>query len=202
MTRIIAYIDGFNLYHAIQDLNRPALKWTNLYALIEAIAREDETVCEVNYFSAFATWMPSSHAKHRQYVAALEHAGVTCHMGHFKVKDQSCRSCNTRWQRHEEKESDVHMGARIVFDALEQRYDRAIIITADSDLKPAIDLVRSKYPKKQLFVAAPPRRRAHARGLNPQYEIPPGKLASCPLPDTIKDPTTGRALFSKPANWI
>ena len=28
--RIIAYIDGFNLYHAIHDLGRPALKWIGL----------------------------------------------------------------------------------------------------------------------------------------------------------------------------
>ncbi len=27
MTRIIAYIDGFNLYHAIDSLGKPHLKW-------------------------------------------------------------------------------------------------------------------------------------------------------------------------------
>ena len=52
MTRIIAYVDGFNLYHAIDNLNRPALKWLDLNALITSLARAGETVTEVNYFSA------------------------------------------------------------------------------------------------------------------------------------------------------
>ena len=66
--RIIAYIDGFNLYHAIDDIGkpdprkpnatakrRPHLKWLNLWSLCESIAGDNETVIEVNYFSAYAT---------------------------------------------------------------------------------------------------------------------------------------------------
>lgn len=31
--RVICYIDGFNLYHAIRDLKQPYLKWVNLWTL-------------------------------------------------------------------------------------------------------------------------------------------------------------------------
>jgi uncharacterized LabA/DUF88 family protein len=52
----------------------------------------------------------------------------------------------------------VHIAARIVFDACEDRYDRAVLITADSDLVPALDIVKARCPSKQLCVAAPPKR--------------------------------------------
>lgn len=36
--RFIAYVDGFNLYHAIDDLRRPELKWLDLQGLCRGIA--------------------------------------------------------------------------------------------------------------------------------------------------------------------
>jgi hypothetical protein len=201
MDRIIAYVDGFNLYHAIDDLNRPRLKWLDLQALIMSIARSGEVVLEVNYFSAFATWRPDAHKRHIEYVKALEHSGVSCIMGHFKSKQRTCRSCGAVWTQHEEKETDVHIAVRIVVDACEDRYDRAIIITADSDLLPALNVVKSRFPSKQLFVAAPPRRFSHARGLRPAIEITSGRLAKCLLPRTAIDPATGRTQFMRPVSY-
>lgn len=199
--RIIAYIDGFNLYHAIHDLGRPALKWVDLAALARSLARKGETVVEVNYFSAYATWLPDAHKRHTEYVKALEHAGTVCHMGHFKNKTRTCKSCGATWVQHEEKETDVHIAARIVVDACEDRYDRAVLITADSDLVPALNIVKSRFPKKQLFVATPPGRFNHARGLKPGLELTAGRLAKCPLPITASDPATGRVLFTRPASY-
>ncbi len=200
--RIIAYVDGFNLYHAIDDLNRPALKWLDLRALATSLAREGEEVIEVNYFSAYATWRPVAYQRHIEYVKALEHVGVNCIMGHFKKKDRSCRACGAAWHTHEEKETDVHIAARLVVDACENRYDRAILITADSDLTPALAIVKQRFPTKQLFVAAPPNRMAAARGLNPNYQLTPGRLAKCPLPETATDAQTGRVLFKRPATYV
>ena len=86
MTRIISYVDGFNLYHAIHDLKRPALKWLDLWGLSTSLARDSETVVEVNYFSAYATWRQDAYKRHIEYVKALEHTGVKCILGHFKSK--------------------------------------------------------------------------------------------------------------------
>ena len=199
--RVISYIDGFNLYHAIDDLRRPALKWLDLWALSVSLARAGETVSEVNYFSAYATWLPAPHHRHIEYVKALEYVGATCHMGHFKDKLRVCKSCGAQWTQHEEKETDVHMAARIVVDACEDRYDRAIIITADSDLAPALNIVRERFPKKQIFVVAPPGRHHHARSLMTAYALTAGRLQKCLLPDTAADPTSGRKLFERPKGY-
>ena len=199
--RVISYIDGFNLYHAIDDLKRPALKWLDLWALSVSLARNGETVSEVNYFSAYATWLSAPYRRHIEYVKALEFAGATCHMGHFKDKLRVCKSCGAQWTQHEEKETDVHMAARIVVDACEDRYDRAIIITADSDLAPALNIVRARFPKKQIFVVAPPGRHHHARSLMTAYTLTAGRLERCLLPDTAADPASGRTLFQRPKGY-
>jgi len=155
MTRIIAYIDGFNLYHAIDNLQKPHLKWLDLWALCVSIARRGEALAAVEYFSAYATWLPGAHQRHIEYVKALRYRGVTCNMGHFKDKTRTCKKCGAAWTQHEEKETDVHIASRLVADAYRDRFDRALLITADSDLAPALDIVRNAFPKKKLFVVAP-----------------------------------------------
>ena len=37
--RVNAYVDGFNLYHAIDELGHNHLKWVNLRALCEQFLR-------------------------------------------------------------------------------------------------------------------------------------------------------------------
>ena len=39
MVRVAAYIDGFNLYHAIDQLGDPLLKWADI--LLELANRDD-----------------------------------------------------------------------------------------------------------------------------------------------------------------
>lgn len=158
MKRVITYIDGFNLYHAVDDLKDQSLKWLDLWALSESLLRQNETLKAVNYFSAFATWLPAPYARHRTYVAALQARGVTTIMGKFKQKPRSCRACGAKWMGHEEKETDVHIAVRLVADALLNDFERAIVISADSDLAPALRVVRQHQPSKELFVAAPPGR--------------------------------------------
>lgn len=200
MKRVMCYIDGFNLYHAIDELNRPHLKWLNLWALAETILREEERLDRVYYFSAFANWLPDSVRRHRQYVRALEHHGVACVMGHFKEKRRRCRMCDAVTTGHEEKETDVHIGARLVADAYEDNFDRAIIITADSDLAPALKIVRQSFPGKELFVVAPPGRHGHARDLAPGFTLTKGRLASCRLPENARR-EDGALIFESPASY-
>ncbi|MDN5871349.1 MAG: hypothetical protein L0H73_11595 [Nitrococcus sp.] len=84
MRRLALYIDGFNFYHAVNDLRQPHLKWVAIYAVAREIAYSDEKVVVVRYFSAFATWKPGPYARHKAYVTALQASGVECVMAHFK----------------------------------------------------------------------------------------------------------------------
>lgn len=186
MKRVIVYIDGFNLYHAINDLRRPHLKWVCLRALAESLLRGNEALKAVKYFSAYATWMPDRFARHRAYTEALVSRGVILHMGQFKEKPRKCLSCGARWIGHEEKETDVQIAVHMVADALKGEVDRLIVISADTDLAPAIKMIAANAPQCEVFVAAPPRRFGNCRSLGPKLEITPGRLGNCLLPQTVQ----------------
>ena len=200
MTQVIVYIDGFNLYHAIDDLGDPKLKWLDLWCLSKSLLREGEVLKAVKYFSAFQTRRQDAYARHRTYVKALEHSGVIVQMGNFKYKPMQCLKCHSSWQRPEEKETDVHIAISMVSDAALDEFDRAILICADSDLAPAKRMIKAIKPKKEFFVAAPPGRYTSARDLSPAMEITKGRTRKCLFPVDLKD-SAGNIIVSAPIQY-
>ena len=155
--RVAAYFDGFNLYHAIKNRDQPHLKWLNLRRLSEVFAPVPGcSLVAVKYFSAFATWLPDPYRRHQVYTSALSAAGVTCIMGQFKEKPAECKRCGARWVRHEEKESDVALAVELVRDAFLDLYDKALVVTADADVVPALQAVRRQFREKRIQVLIPP----------------------------------------------
>jgi uncharacterized LabA/DUF88 family protein len=184
--RVYVYIDGFNLYHAIDALGLPHLKWLDLWSLSEKLVRDSEQVSVVKYFSAYATWREHSYRKHERYVAALEFSGVVPIMGRFKEKPMRCKACGHCYKSHEEKETDVYIGAHLVADALRDRFDRAMIISADTDLIAAVLLARSEATEKQIDIVAPPNRMN--RNSLARFEIARGKMKLSLFPREITLP--------------
>lgn len=162
--RAVGFIDGFNLYHAIADLRQPHLKWLNLWELCRQFAPASHfDLNAVCYFSAYATWRPNAYRRHRTYVAALEAVGVTPVLAKFKEKHRGCRKCGARWIAHEEKETDVNLAIELL-ERAGNEYDRALLITGDSDISPAVRRLRKKHPDCEVKVLSPIRRK-------PSYEL-------------------------------
>ncbi len=158
--RVSCFVDGFNLYHAIHDLHENHLKWLNLWALVEMFTvKPYEKLTNVYYFSAFATWLPDAYRRHREYVEALTATGVTPVMAYFKEKDRECRACGAQWVAHEEKETDVNISLYMLNHAYRDEYDRAFLLSADSDLAPVVHMIRKQFPAKPIRLIAPPERR-------------------------------------------
>jgi uncharacterized LabA/DUF88 family protein len=170
MKRIAMLVDGYNLYHAIDHHchieKNHRFKWLNLWKLSELLVRDSNqhTIEAVHYFSAYAKQKPEAYARHRAYVAALEHAGVTIHLGNFKKKPRSCRSCGTQWEGYEEKETDVNIAITLISMAYMQRYDTVILLTADTDICPAIKMAKTIAPDMTIILAIPPA----SKGRNPK----------------------------------
>jgi hypothetical protein len=184
--RTIIYIDGFNLYHALADLGEPSLKWVNLWSLSETLLRPAEQLVAVKYCSAFATWLAGPFARHREYVRALECVGVEPIMGRFKEKPRECKQCHAQWKTHEEKESDVNVAIHLVKDTITDQFDRAIIISADSDLVPAVRMAKEYDRSKEVSVVAPPKRLGYARDLSPIMEVTVGRVRRSLLPQRLR----------------
>lgn len=181
--RTIVYVDGFNLYHALDDLHDDSLKWLCLRRLSESILRDGEDLKQVKYFSAYATWMPDAFQRHRDYVAALQAEGVKFIEGKFKKKYLRCKVCRAQYQTHEEKETDVNIGIHLVADTLQGSFDRAVVISADTDMACALKMARELSGTKQIDVVAPPGRMKFARSMAPLFELPKGKIRAARLRD-------------------
>ena len=119
--------------------------------------RSGETLVKVAYFSAYATWLPERYARHRLFVTALETARVECHMARFNERIVSCRSCGARWTSREEKETDVHFALTFLEDASDDFFDRAIIVSADSDYVPRSEKSESAFPARKYSWRSHPR---------------------------------------------
>src|SRR6266508_2517968 len=94
-----------------------------------------------------------------------------------------------------------HRGETLVEDAVCGRYDRAILISADSDLCPAIRTVRRVAPTKQIIAAFPPRRASGELGRTAHgfFTIPDSKIRKSLLPDTVT--TTSGVVLKRPSRW-
>ena len=158
LRRTVSLIDGFNLYHAIASLRRPELKWVNLKLLSELFTNTShEKLSQVYYFSAYADHVETTVLQaQKTYVKALEFSGVKLILGHFKKKERKCPSCFHKWTSHEEKETDVNIATSLLDLAFCNLFDRALVISNDSDLVPAIRLIRERFPEKQITTVAPP----------------------------------------------
>lgn len=157
MTRVAAYIDGYNLYHAVDALRDNRLKWLDLSALVRCfIDPSQHRIAKITYFSALAHWKKDAVKRHEEYIKALKHIGINIVMGKFKNKDRSCNSCGATWGGHEEKETDVNIALHLLNDAYLDVFDQALIISQDSDLFPAISMVRRHFPHKKIKIITPP----------------------------------------------
>lgn len=200
-------MDGFNLYHAIADLKNDHLKWVNLWALMEKfVDLKSQGLVAVYYCSAYATWLDAAYARHRRFVAAQRACGVTTIMGKFKEKPRRCFRCHETWVAHEEKESDVNIAIRMVQEAYRDSYDVGMLVTADSDIAPAVRLVRTEFPDKRLRILAPPGRRhskeltSAAGGKGRVAKIKKVHLERSLLPEHVRD-HTGKVVAVRPAKY-
>ncbi len=156
--RTITLIDGFNLYHAIASLRRPELKWVNLRILSGIFVNtSSEQLNGIFYFTAYAEHVAEGTLQaQKAYIKALEIAGVQPVLGYFKKKDRKCPGCKHKWFSHEEKETDVNIASHLIDLAYQNAFDRALLISNDSDLSPAIRLIRKRFPDKRITTVAPP----------------------------------------------
>ena len=116
--RVGCYIDGFNVYHALDQANQASrgklnyLKWVNLRALMSEFTDPNvHDIVFVKLFTAYPTWNADRTARHMEFVKAQKFAGIEDIIGQFKSKDVWCKLCKNTFKGREEKESDVNIAS-------------------------------------------------------------------------------------------
>lgn len=159
MGKVVCFIDGFNVYHALNDNEKHPeyrkYKWLNYWKLAERFVRNDDQLVRVLLFTAYAHWMPDKVERHERLVKAVEAQGVEMIPGRFKRKQERCRKCHKYYWTHREKRTDVNIATYLLKLAFLDRFDTAIVISADGDLIPVIEAARELFPNKRVGVVTP-----------------------------------------------
>jgi hypothetical protein len=203
LSRVVAYVDGFNLYHGMRAQYGRRYHWLNLEALCSRVLRPGQILAGVEYFTAKVRQPHASFLRQEAYLEALQAMcpRVSVHIGRFQQRTAHCRACGASWTTYEEKESDVSLAVTLVRDAVQDRFDTALLVSADSDLCPAILTAKLLAPGKRIIATFPPRRRSDdiGRTADGLLRIDQRMLRQSQLPAKVVKPN-GVAI-ERPAYW-
>lgn len=205
MNRVMGYIDGFNLFYGLRDSGLRRYYWLDPARLIQNLLKPGQELAGVRYFSARISQNPADAGKHlrqQTYLEAIETVpSVETVYGHYLSKTKSCLRCGASWQQSEEKMTDVNIAVRLLCDAMDDSFDTAMIVSADSDLVPPVQLIHSRFPVKRVIVASPPDRHSLrlASVANASFVIGRKKLQDSQLPNELTKPDG--YVLKRPSQW-
>lgn len=205
--RTTVYIDGFNLYFAMRRLKDKSLYWLDLHKLGQKLARTPEVTCK--YFtSRIGGRNKSKRDRQNIYLEALDATGnVKIILGGYSTVKVSCPGCREQFKKNEEKKTDVNIALEIAGDAYDEKVERVILISTDTDLAPAFLFLKNRFPEIHRTVAFPPtndgRPNKSLRNLSTDSDfqmINRNLLKACQLPDSLsKD---NGFVLERPAEWL
>ena len=187
MAKTICYIDGFNLYHALDSLDNQRVKWLNLWVLAETLmdSKKDELL-NVKFFTALCTWDKEKRKRHLNYIKALEHYKVQVIKSKFKSQKKTCWTTGNNCKKYVEKQTDVAIATHMIDNCYQGISEKIILITADSDQVPATSLIKKRFPHIKLVLVAPPNRASKSQEIrelaDTRREIQVARLSRCLLP--------------------
>ena len=71
MDRVVAYVDGFNLYHGLKAEYGRQYLWLDLQALVRGLLRPGQELLEVQYFTARVRGNPDAELRQDALPQAL-----------------------------------------------------------------------------------------------------------------------------------
>ncbi len=209
-SRVIVYIDGFNLYYGVLKFSKE--KWLNIERLF-ILLRPHDTIQKIRYFTALSSSGKSS--DQLAYLQAIETLPlVNVVRGRYKKKAVKCQvplalcavpSKDRIFNIPEEKRTDVNIAVSMLDDAYQNLCDHLIIVSGDSDLVPAVNMVKTRFPTKIVTVYVPTRNPVRGAAVelraaaDKDRDLPLNLLKLAQLPASIPDGSGG--FITKPTSW-
>lgn len=156
--RVVAYIDGFNLYFGMREAGFDQCRWLNVKELVSSLLKPNQELVGVKYFTSRVSNNPDKQKRQSTYIDALESTGAEIFYGNYQDGSEECKRCGHVWRTAKEKMTDVNIATAIIVDAYKNEYDMAMLISGDSDLTPPIKAVHRLFTDKRVFIAFPPKR--------------------------------------------
>ncbi len=213
MSRVIAYIDGFNLFCGLKtgrkDHGWPNLYWLDIQALATSHLEKHHKLVAVKYFTARVGGIGdrSQEQKDRSmrqktYIEAVQTLPlVTVIEGQMRKKEVSCRSCGEYTYKPDEKQTDVNIACEMVVDAFYHKLDTAFLFSGDTDLTAPIRVLTSLH--KKVIVFFPPFRALGkseiSRVATTVFALKEKHISPYQLPDTVTKKCG--YILKKPDRW-
>ena len=201
--RVSVFVDGNNLFYGIYDIGWHDVLWTDLRALGTSIAHSvvgPSEVVSVKHFTARPRDVSGSILKPALWVeftgANRVHGNVETIQGRFVPRGNG--------RLFEEKETDANLAAHLCIDAALNRFDVAVVVTADTDFIGTLRYLKQQMPHIRVVLGLPPKPYGirQSRKLVEQATglatITREMLLKCQLPEQVTDYKSGRE-FRKPS---
>jgi len=202
--KVIVYVDGFNFYYGLREKKWKKYYWLDFTAFFESLLRPHQTLVEIKYFSAKPTNHEKSERQDLLFSANKLNLKFKLILGKYLKKDTVCKNCGYVIHSFEEKETDVRIATNIIADAYNNRCDVSILVSADSDLIPPIELLREIKPLQKVIVFFPPKRYSNNLKIiaNATKNLDGAGMMfeNAMLPDEITLPSG--YVIKRPAKWI
>jgi uncharacterized LabA/DUF88 family protein len=200
--RVIAYVDGFNLYFGLKDSGWQRYYWLDVQKLIENILPPDTTLAGVKYFTSRVVSPEDKRKRQGDYLEALQTVtGCQMLFGKYQFETFFCQSCYQTQDIPKEKMTDVNIAVEMMADAFEARFDIALLVSGDSDLTPPVAAVRRLFPEKRVIIAFPPKRHSSdlEKAASSSFIIARTKFRDSQLPEEVTKPDS--YVLKRPERW-
>jgi uncharacterized LabA/DUF88 family protein len=201
MNRVIAYIDGFNLYFGLRSKGWKYFYWLNLQAVAQNMLKPGQKLEITKYFTAKVSFPSDKQRRQNTFLEALGTlSNFHIYYGHYLDKVITCRNCGATWHKPEEKMTDVNIAMELLTDTFQNAYDTALLFSADSDLVGPIKKVKLLFPHKHVVVVFPPGRHSAAlKRITAHTFLGRNVLLKSVFPDEVVKPDG--FILHRPVRW-
>ncbi len=206
--KTFVYVDAFNLYYgALKNTN---YKWINIRKMCELALPKNqiEHICVCTARVNARAGDPQQPLRQDMLFRALRTLpDLEIIEGHFLSHKVWMPLANplpggpdrVKVIKTEEKGSDVNLATALLRDAYEECFDKAVVVSGDSDLLTPVLIVKNRL-NKPVGILNPQKRpcRVLKQAASFYKELTPAILAASQFPEYMQDAV---GTFSNPASW-
>ena len=166
--RVTFYIDGFNFYYGLKRSIKSDRKWGNSYwidlvKLCSGFLAPNEEIEKVIYFTA-SPLNKNKSARQSAFLNAnkiLNRDKFEVVRGKYLEKHFECPYCKGDISKPEEKKTDVNISIRMISDCIHKTTDSIVLVSADTDLIPPLELIKEDFSNVKIKIMFPPSNYSH-----------------------------------------
>jgi uncharacterized LabA/DUF88 family protein len=163
MERVVAYVDGYNLYHGLRDKGWGWFYWLDIRSMAHNLLKPGQTLVRTKYFTTIVRRPADKRKRQGVFLEALHTlSDFEIFYGHWLSNPLTCRKCGHTYEAYHEKMTDVNIAVELMSDAFQDHLDTALLVSGDSDLVGLVKAIRTLFAHKRVVVAFPPARQSAA----------------------------------------